>query len=167
MTGNISLILFYFLIIIFLTKFKTPTLTSPYWDLFKSLFPSWKFFDESVDTPILIYKTPLDPSWLIALKPPSRQWFHVMYNPEGNFYLAYHSHIQQLLGDLTSATDQQITNFSENVSYKITENFVRNVLSRKNYQGSFEFKISSIKHTDENNFQVLEDILLSPRLEIK
>ena len=90
-----------------------------------------------------------------------------MYNPEGNFYLAYHSHIQQLLGDLTSATDQQITNFSENVSYKITENFVRNVLSRKNYQGSFEFKISSIKHTDENNFQVLEDILLSPQLEIK
>lgn len=159
MTLFFALISIYFLIIILLSLFKSPKIESPLLNLFKPLFPSWKFFDESVDTPLLYYRTIIgteDSEWIICVPHAPKKWFHLFINPSGNFYLAYHSHIQQLLGELDACTDEQISTFHKSVSYQMTENFVRYELQRLKFVGNFQFKISA--HD--------EDILLSPKLTI-
>lgn len=156
----IYFILAYFLIIIFFSLIKTKTIENSTLNLFKFMFPSWKFFDESIDTPVLLYRLIDQAEWKICVPLPKRRWFHFLYNPEGNFYLAYHSHIQQLLGELNSFDDLLLKQFSETVSYKITENFVR----FQNPKEDFQFKISAIKFNDNGQFEILEDILISPIL---
>lgn len=167
----IGLIL-YFLIIIVFSLIKSPKIESPTLNLFKSMFPSWKFFDESVDTPVLLYRLKKGEhfgEWTICFPHPPKKWFHLFVNPKGNFYLAYHSHIQQLLGELDSCLDKDISTFHQQVSYKMTENFVRYELQTNAGVPSgspFEFKISSILLMNDNHFEVKEDILLSPTLEL-
>lgn len=157
MTLLIVVLAIYFISIILLSVFKTPEIKSPLLNFFKPIFPSWKFFDESVDTPLLYYRTINGQEvsgWIICVPHAPKKWFHIFINPTGNFYLAYHSHIQQLLGELDACNDDQITAFHKSVSYKMTENFVRFELQRKNYIGNFQFKISDQQ----------DDILLSPDL---
>lgn len=159
MTLFIALLSIYFITIILLSVLKSPKIESPYLNLFKPLFPSWKFFDESVDTPRLFYRTldgVLDSPWTICVPHAPKKWFHLFINHEGNFYLAYHSHIQQLLGELDACDDDQVKTFHTSVSYLMTENFVRHELYRLKFAGDFQFKIS-----DQH-----EDILLSPKLNI-
>jgi hypothetical protein len=158
------LIILYFLIIITLSLFKRKKINSPSLNFFKSLFPSWKFFDESVDTPVLLWRLYSDPDnhWQVYFPPPEKKWFNLFYNSEGNFYLAYHSHIQQLLGELSVLEDSAASEFHHHSAYKITENFVRS----KKPTGDFQFKISSIKYKEDHSFIVIEDILISPRLKV-
>lgn len=154
------LIIAYFLLIIFFSLIKSKKIENPTFNLFKSMFPSWKFFDESVDTPVLLYRLKDEEKWKVCVPHPKRRWFNLFYNPEGNFYLAYHSHIQQLLGDLTYFDESKLDQFHEHISYKITENFVRAL----DLKSDFQFKISSIKLTGPSDFEILEDILISPIL---
>ena len=159
----------YFVIIILFTLIKSPKIESRTLNLFKSMFPSWKFFDESLDTPVLLYRTKksdLFGPWQILLPPPNFQWFNVFFNPKGNFYLACHSHIQQLLGDLTNTDETQIPLFHHQISYKITENLVRFELQKQNIESEFQFKLSAIKLNKNAPFEVIEDILISPVLQL-
>jgi len=126
---------------------------------FKPLFPSWKFFDESTDTPVLLYKYVEESEWKIAMPVPARRWFNFLWNPSGNLYLAYHSHMQQLMGDLTHFDDNKLHEFHEHISYQITENF----LKQKNLTRPFHFKISAIEKTPAG-FIILEDIILSQEI---
>lgn len=155
------LILIYFFLIIAFSLIKNKPIESPTLNLFKFMFPSWKFFDESVDTPVLLYKLVNQEKWKICFPYPKRKWFHFLYNPEVNFYLAYHSHIQQLLGELNNFDDLKLDEFHKTTSYKITENFVRFLKPTS----EFQFKISSIKKFDNDQFEILEDILISPLLQ--
>lgn len=156
-------ILFYFLLLIIFSLIKSPSLKSPTLNLFKSMFPSWKFFDENNDTPALLFKT--DQTWIICFSPQKTKWRQILINPSGNFYLAYHSQIQQLLGDLNETDDDSINSFQNSTSYKIVTNFVRYKLNLIKYSGHFQFKISYIKHIDRDHFEILEDVLLSPTLD--
>ena len=153
-------IVLYFLLIILFSLIKFKEIKSPTLNLFKSMFPSWKFFDESNDTPVLLYREADD--WKICFSPPKLQWWHFFYNPAGNFYLAYHSHLQQVLGELTVASVEEATRFQDNLSYKMLEHFVRS----KSPQSDFQFKISSIKKAP-NGFAIIEDILISPKLKVE
>lgn len=128
---------------------------------FKPLFPSWKFFDESQDTPVLLYKCIDEAQWKIACPVPSKSWSHIFWNPRGNLYLAYHSHMQQLMGDLSSFDDKKLHEFHHHISYKITENFVRALKPER----PFHFKVSTIKLT-EMGFEIIEDILLSKEIQL-
>ena len=157
----------YFLIILLFSMAKSPKIENTTFNLFKSMFPSWKFFDESVDTPVLLYRTKLATvfsQWEICVPHPEKKWFHLLYNPHGNFYLAYHSHIQQLLGDLTTFEDSKLESFHQHVSYKTTENFVRYTLMKKKCISLFQFKISSVKINDDGTLNIIEDVLISPEL---
>lgn len=155
----LGLIALYFFLIIFFSFIKTPHIENATINLFKAFCPSWKFFDESVDTPVLLYRLVQEEKWKICIPHPQKHWYHFLYNPQGNFYLAYHSHIQQLLGDLNHLDDFGTQHFHEHVSYQICENFVRSL----NLSSDFQFKISSIELNDQG-FSILEDILLSPIL---
>lgn len=130
-------------------------------NFFKPLFPSWKFFDESKDTPVLLYKY-LDESkdeWKIAVNIPDRRWYNFLWNPQGNYYLAYHSHMQQLMGDLSEFDEMKLDEFHHHISYKITANFIRALhLSRP-----YHFKVSSIKKNTVS-FEIIEDILVSQEI---
>lgn len=126
---------------------------------FKPLFPSWKFFDESTDTPVLLYKMLDETQWKLAVPLPHRHWSHLFFHPKGNLYLAYHSHMQQLMGDLTAFDEKRLDEFQHHISYKITANFVKVLKPPRPYH----FKVSAIKKEGEG-FVVLEDILLSPEI---
>lgn len=128
-------------------------------EFFKPLFPSWKFFDESIDTPVLLYRELNQSEWKIAVPVPERRWYNILWNPEGNFYLAYHSHMQQLMGDLTEADEKEMHAFQNHPSYKITANFVKAL----NLKTPYQFKVSAIK-IEGNGFVILEDILLSQEI---
>ena len=160
----------YFLIIIIFSQIKFREIQSPYLNLFKSIFPSWKFFDESSNTPILFYKI-IEPEnndqWKICFSPPKAKWFHFLLNSEGNLYLAYHSNIQQLLGDLEDCMESKLCDFHKNNSYQISENFVRREIRKKQIQGKFQFKISNIKTNTTTDFIIDEDILISPILTLE
>lgn len=155
----IAFIALYFILIIFFSFFKTPKIENAIVNLFKALCPSWKFFDESIDTPVLLFRLINENEWKICINHPRKRWFHILYNPQGNFYLAYHSHIQQLLGDLDQADDLTAQQFHQHVSYKICENFVRSMKP----SSDFQFKISSIE-LNEQGLHILDDILISPVL---
>ncbi|MDO9182743.1 MAG: hypothetical protein Q7U04_10055 [Bacteriovorax sp.] len=146
---------------------KTPYIENPILNLFKSFFPSWKLFDESVNTPILLYRIKVlehFTDWQICIRAPKIKWFHLILNPHGNYYLAHHSHIQQLLSELSTMPDQQLEFFHQQVSYKITENFVRYEMLKKGIENDFQFKLSNIKNFNEKSFQIIDDILISPVL---
>jgi len=128
-------------------------------NFFKPLFPSWKFFDESTDTPVLLYKYLDENEWKITIPVPPKHWTNFLWNPRGNFYLAYHSHMQQLMGDLTHFDETKIHEFHQHISYQITENFVKQL----NLTKAYHFKVSTIEKT-KRGFIILEDILLSPEI---
>ena len=138
------------------------------------MFPSWKFYDESNDTPILLYKiidkevgSENNDQWKICFPPPKVKWFHFLLNPQGNLYLAYHSNIQQLLGDLENCLESKLGDFHQNPSYQIAENFVRHELRTKKTLADFQFKISNIKTYAASDFSIEEDILISPVLTLQ
>ena len=135
-------------------------INSPLLNFFKMIFPSWKFFDESADTPVLLYRDLRSETWIILFPPPKTSWKQILFNPKGNLYLAMHSHIQQVLDDLNHLDPKELEHFQDHISYKITNNFVSTISSVKEYQ----FKISSIRldQFNNNHFEVLEDILISP-----
>lgn len=105
---------------------------------FKTLFPSWKFFDESTDTPVLLYKYTDEADWKLVFPVPAKHWYNVLWNPQGNLYLAYNSHMQQLMMDLAEF-EEVPEKFSQHVSYKITHNFIKALHPTRPYQ----FKVSS------------------------
>lgn len=157
----------YFLIITILSVIKTPKIENQTLNLFKSMFPSWKFFDESTDTPVLLFRTiqnEIYSEWNICLPPPKNQWYKLLINPNGNFYLAHHSQIQQLLSELTHFDETKIDLFHLENSYLIVENFVRFELKKRKILDGFQFKLSSIQLIDQKNFKIIEDILISPML---
>lgn len=155
-----ALILLYFIIILSFTFLKAKFLDHAFFNFFKSLFPSWKFFDESTDTPVLLYRfLSSEDDWKIAVPVPKRKWSDFFWNPEGNFYLAYHSHMQQLMNDLTNLEEEKLQDFQHHLSYKLTANF----LKIRDFSRPYQFKISTIVKTEES-FEILEDIILSPEI---
>jgi hypothetical protein len=155
----IFFIVLYFAFVLFFSFTKSISLNHPLFHVFKSLFPSWKFFDESNDTPVLLYKFLNETDWKIAVPVPERRWYNFIWNPEGNYYLAYHSHMQQLMGDLTEANEQETAAFQNHLSYKVTANFIQQL----NLKSAYQFKVSAIKKND-SGFIITEDILISPEM---
>lgn len=170
----VTVLIIYFLFIIIFSRIKFREIQNPYFNLFKSMFPSWKLYDESSDTPILLYKiidkkveSENNDQWKICFPPPKVRWFHLLLNPKGNLYLAYHSNIQQLLGDLENCLESKLGDFHQNPSYQIAENFVRHEIRKEKILDDFQFKISNIKMHDTRDFMIEEDILISPILTLQ
>jgi len=63
-------ILGYFALILAFSFFNAKKIENKNLNLFKFMFPAWKFFDESVDTPVLLYRLADQEKWKICCPPP-------------------------------------------------------------------------------------------------
>lgn len=114
--------------------------------LFRVLFPSWKFFDDVAAIPTLHYRLETSPDlftqWEEIPKKPQRRLLGIFVNPELNCYLACQSLLQQLesdIGDLQS--EGQAEQFFQSVSYQLTLNLVRDSIKELTTDRRFQFKI--------------------------
>jgi hypothetical protein len=153
----LSVALFYFL-----GNFK---IENPLINLLRPLFPSWKFFDESINTPTLLIRnefTTLEMAYL----PPDKKWWNIFINPESNFYLCFHSQIQQLLGDLNEFDDASLDDFKNHSSYLMINQYAKMAAINKNLN-HYQFKISYVNKVGLTDFEISDDVLISPLLKIQ
>ncbi len=151
-------ILIYLILIVVFSLFKKTSkgINNSYLNLIKPLIPSWKFYDDYEETIMLFFRIGNSP-WFQIYRSPKPALSSLLVNAEGNFVLAAHSHIEQLLNDIDVHQDN--TRFEETLSYKITKNFVWYAIKKQHsLVDSFQFKLSTV---DENG-EPKDDILLSP-----
>ena len=130
----------------------------PHWitALFKVFFPSWKFFDELGEPPVLYYRLIFsngEPGpWLVCMENQTRGFGALFLNAQGNLRMACNSLVERLIGDVNETPVKSPADISNSVSYQLVQNLVRNRVGA----ARFQFKIVSGK----------EDILVSPLQEI-
>lgn len=150
-----------------LFKKSSKGIDNNYINLIKPLLPSWKFYDDFEETRLLFYRVKtseeeLFSEWSPLYQAPQSTMSALFINHQGNLILAAQSHIQTLIHDINSQTqneNDELIAFQDCLSYKITKNLVTYAL-RKKYSQSFiyQFKLSSVS----DNAKILEDILVSP-----
>lgn len=124
--------------------------------IWRALFPSWKFFDQFqwiLDLQVKTNPQDQNSEWHSCLKPPTRSWRSIFYNPEGNLYHACNSAIERYIQDPENK-----------VSAEIIENMTRYLL--KHHFGAqpglpFQFRIRAATSGDE-----FSDVLISKVLEV-
>jgi hypothetical protein len=123
-----ALLLAYFALLLLLSRWKTATVPSRSVQLLRAFFPSWKFFDDIGDVPLLYVRVGATAEtlgdWETALPRPARRWSALVLNAEGNFLLACGSLLQQLLGELEEADPAHPERVAESVAYELTRNLV-------------------------------------------
>lgn len=97
--------------------------------LFRVLVPSWGFFADVADLPVLFVRT-ADSSgswgeWFPAVMKPQRRLWSVLFNPEGNLYLAYNTLLQQVESDIGELDGVAVQSFESSVSFRLLHNLVR------------------------------------------
>ncbi|MFN8573968.1 MAG: hypothetical protein U0132_18060 [Gemmatimonadaceae bacterium] len=98
--------------------------------LLRVLVPSWRFFDAVGSSPLLLARTGPTPdtlgAWQIVIQPPPRAFWHLVWNPQGNLSLAYHTAVERLASEVDLApTARDLTN---SVSYQLVLNLVETTL---------------------------------------
>lgn len=59
-----------------------------------------------------------------APKQPERKWHNLIFNPQGNLFLASHSLIDQAISDINERNPNDKTDFSQSVSFRLLQNLV-------------------------------------------
>lgn len=76
--------------------------------LLRVFFPSWRFFDFINSVPLLYVRSWNEKGewseWLPALKKPERRFWNILFNPEGNIFLAKQTLVQQFAEELEEPT---------------------------------------------------------------
>lgn len=140
-------IIFFALVIFIQVVFKNKTINSKWLNYFKFLFPSWCFFDESSDTPVILYRTMDMKDFQIALEPHSINLLNIFSNPRHNLYMNFNSVQQQLLNEIYDNQNNKDFNLKELPSFKLALSFIRNyILNNKNIV--LDVKFSFIKKND-------------------
>ena len=137
--------------------------------VFRVLFPSWRFFDRLGDVAELYSRyAPADVElggWKPCLAGPPRTVQSLFLNPSGNYFLAGHTLVERLLQDLSEWNESDLDAFSESVSFKLVTNLVRYEITR-NAGGMcaapfrFQFKIALLDL--KQSTAPLRDVLVSP-----
>ncbi len=129
---NLYVAIGYLVVLIVVSRLRTRPIKSPTMQALRAFFPSWKFFDELGDVPVLLHRVGQDPSamgpWQPSLPKLRRRAGSLLVNAEGNLWLAYGSVVQQLVIELdelpeadASGSDAAIT---ERTTYQITRELV-------------------------------------------
>lgn len=131
--------------------------------LFRSLFPSWKFFEDIVYLPVLYMRTGnssdlQDEQWVEVLPRIERNWKYLFMNPEGNLLHAYNSLIQQLEYDKEDTSLDNPDSLASSVSYLLVKNMVRKHIEGASHITHFQFKLRAIKQGSSVD---AEDTLIS------
>jgi hypothetical protein len=138
---------FFFTVMALLVCWRSPTVSGQTLVVLRSLFPSWRFFEEVTEVPMLQYRTSADglhfDDWKTALTRPVRRWHTIFVNPLGNLYLAYHSLLEYFEEELRLASvGSQPTDL---VSYDLIAEVVRKSIQQSSSKGSrFQFRISRV-----------------------
>lgn len=134
--------------------------------LFRSLFPSWRFFEEYGRSPVLYYRLQTKNGqmgpWLPCLKPAQRHLGHLFLNSRGNFNFACNTLLNQLSVDLENLDHRDSLAVEATTSYQLIKNLVSYQIRQDTQTPSFtyQFRIcGELKTKDENN---QEDLLISP-----
>ena len=106
--------------------------------LFRAFFPSWRFFDQLGDIPILEYRWANHSdhfgTWLRCIERSNLKAYSIAFNSIGNLEMAYQSLLQQFLSDLAELQEQLGPNqelsvadklIRELTSYRLVQNWVR------------------------------------------
>lgn len=149
-------LVFFALTILLQIVFKNKTIHSRWINYFKFLFPSWCFFDESSDTPVLLFKTNLMDNYQLPLVPITVKWQNLFYNPNHNLYMNFHSLQQQLLNDIYDKQNEVDFQLQDLNSYQRGLNYIRYSINKKNYQ-TLSIKFAFIKK-NKDSFDILETI---------
>ena len=148
--------------------------------LFRSFFPSWRFFDDLADVPRLQVRWTEEGStefcsWTTLAKKPPFRLKQLFFNPEGNFFLTHQSLLSQLLMelsdlqsgagcDLHSAHEQ--LKIQELVSYQLLQAEVKRMIQRQRsvqpteYQFKIQIRLFDGSPSGSSDLQ-WEDILCS------
>ena len=131
--------------------------------LVRVLIPSWRFFDDISESPLLLARVanpdaPFGP-WLPVLHPPRRALRDVLWNPGGNLALACNALVEHLVADLADFDesgadfDESVADFDESgairaeelVSYQLVLNLVRSTLAARSQPATgirLQFKLA-------------------------
>ena len=165
-----TLLLTYVAILVVLASLRTVVIDNPIVQRLRAFFPSWRFFDDLGDAPILWVRIDLGDTqqndgfgqWQPCLATAKRNWFTWLWNPQGNLRLAYDSLLMHLLTDIQEGPAR----LSECVSYQLTQQLVAHQLESHPAAASivrYQFKLSCVPpFTDLTHGQ---DVMLSPVIE--
>lgn len=96
--------------------------------------PSWKFFEEYGELPVLLIRWGLSPEdlnpWRPAFQPLPRQWTSLFFNPEVNFRHLNENLWQQLKNESESFVGEDTRLLEESTSFLITKALARQQISR-------------------------------------
>lgn len=127
---NLLVALGAFAILLALVLGKRRLTRAPAWLLLRSLFPSWRFFEQIAPAPVLRYRvaeasTDFGP-WQDALSRVARTPGSLFLNSRGNVQLACQSLVERLVDELDSVAPNSLP---EAVSYQLVQRLVRSRLS--------------------------------------
>lgn len=117
--------------------------------LVRVLIPSWRFFDDISESPLLLARVanpdaPFGP-WLPVLHPPRRALRDVLWNPGGNLALACNALVDNLVSDLADFDESGAIRAEELVSYQLVLNLVRSTLAARSQPATgirLQFKLA-------------------------
>lgn len=123
--------------------------------MFRSLFPSWRFFEDVTEIPLLMIRSgcgqeELGP-WRQGLVIPRRGPLILLLNPQGNLVHAANSLLQQLEYDIGDAPPDRIEAFETTVSFLSVKNLVLFLLRREQLSGQtepatkYQFKVGRLR----------------------
>lgn len=164
----LALLIAYVATLIVLASLRSLPVRSVVVQRLRAFFPSWRFFDDIGDMPVLWLRVQREGAsaedfepWQPCLPMPKRSWAMLVWNPEGNLRLAYDSLLMHLLTD----ADEQPARLSDSVSYQLTEQLVAFQL-RQDPQASsvvrYQFKVTSVAAGAA--LASGEDVIVSPVL---
>jgi hypothetical protein len=168
----IFLIFIYFFLILVLSAVKPFHFSGKMIYLFRAFFPSWKFFEDIGEIPVLYYrvsdKEENDLDWQPCLLKSKRRISSLILNPSGNYLLACESLLQQFVNDVQDLEEEALTKIEDSISYKLIQNLVCFQVREhsKNHSHLFyQFKVSII--SQELHRQSDEDLLISPIYQVR
>lgn len=140
--------------------------------LFRVLFPSWRFFEDIAAVPVLHYRCENSSgefsAWREALRRPQREMLGIFCNPQTNLYHACQSLLQHLESDIGDCqTEQEIGTFADSVSYLLTRHLVASLIRQEHSElqaKRFQFKVTRAVGNDEN--RTIETFLVSHTHEV-
>ena len=127
--------------------------------LFRSLIPSWRFFDQRGEAVILEYRMSLPlgefTPWKNALD--ERAPRNLILNARGNYLLACHTLLQQLIDDLDEWDENRMEEFQESVSFRLVVNLVKERIAKQEPSPHPDFRF-------QFRVRAPEDVLISQEL---
>ncbi len=165
--SSVLLIVVYFIIMIALSTRQSAYVPGKTIYLLRALFPSWKFFEDVCQLPVLYYRFAREGEefceWQNCFQKPKRHLSAVIFNPQGNLLLACNGLLQQLESDIEELDASKADKFDQSVSYRLTKNLVIYQVSKQHQCHAgfrYQFKVASLMQgsTDETS----EIFLTSP-----